>query len=242
MLLRVLLLSALLVQGALAETSEVQEAIMALKSGNTKTAVKTLENSCKAGNQESCSLLGELYLLGWGVDRDLDRAYKLLSKSCTAGIAEGCNEIGLMYQEGIKFKRDFSKAAEYFRKACNLNSFGQGLGCYNYGNIYFFGRGVTPDFQKALQLFLKACNLGAALGCNNAGVIYEKGLTAKKDLKKAIDFYSKACHTENIEGKKVGCYNLGRLLYRRKDEGFKKEAVNYLTLSCNLGYQPACDE
>jgi len=222
---------------AISASPEVQKAIKAIKKGDLKRAVQLLDTSCRSGNQESCALLGESYLFGWGTKKDFDMAYKLLSESCSKGIALGCNGIGLMYRDGLKVEKSFSKAMEFFKKACDLNSFGQGIGCGNYGNMYLYGWGVTPNFRKAIILFLKSCNLGAGIGCNNAGIMYEKGFGVEKNLEKAIEFFTKACHTD--DGKITGCYNLGRLLYRvKKDE---KEAVNYLTLSCNLGYQPACD-
>ncbi|TCK02896.1 tetratricopeptide repeat protein [Phorcysia thermohydrogeniphila] len=244
MLLRVLLALVLLVSNALAESPEVQKAMTAMKSGNLKEAYKILEASCKTGNQESCASLGEFYMNGWEVKRDLDKAYQLLSKACSEGIALGCSDIGIMYMEGLKFSKDPKKALKFFLKACNRNSFGQEIGCYNSGLAFFLGKGVDTDYSKALSFFLKSCNLGYTPGCNNVGIIYERGLVAKKDIKKALNFYNIACLSDDITAKKVGCYNLGKLLYKvgKKDEESLKKVTELLSTSCNLGYQAACDE
>lgn len=93
--------------------------------------LQDLEEACKLGDDASCSL-ANLYYLGKGVQKELNRAATLLAKSCELEYGYGCLALGAMYEIGGDVKQNRSKAKELYGKACNL---GVQLGCDSYKEL-----------------------------------------------------------------------------------------------------------
>lgn len=90
-----------------------------------------MEKDCKAGDDTSC-FLADLYYLGKGVQKELNRAATLLAKSCELEYGYGCLALGAMYEYGGDVKQNRSKAKELYGKACDL---GVQSGCDSYKEL-----------------------------------------------------------------------------------------------------------
>jgi len=65
-------------------------------------------------------MLGEAYISGQGVPRDMIKARKILEGACDAGYAPGCFDVAIMHREGFETARNEPLAQARFRQGCNL--------------------------------------------------------------------------------------------------------------------------
>lgn len=68
---------------------------------------------------DSCNNLGAMYVNGYGVRQDYDKAFEYHKKSCELSSPEGCGNLGYLYES---IKQDKNKAKQYYGKACDLGS------------------------------------------------------------------------------------------------------------------------
>ncbi|RDU51796.1 SEL1-like repeat protein [Helicobacter sp. MIT 01-3238] len=68
---------------------------------------------------DSCNNLGAMYVNGYGVRQDYDKAFEYHKKSCELSSPEGCGNLGHLYET---IKQDKNKAKQYYGKACDLGS------------------------------------------------------------------------------------------------------------------------
>ena len=68
-------------------------------------------------------LLGLMYQIGMGVDRDLSRAVKLLTSACEKGNGTAAHNLGTIYEMGEEeIPKDHEKSKMYYRKAKELGA------------------------------------------------------------------------------------------------------------------------
>ena len=102
-------------------------------------AFEPLKKACDSDIADGCRMLGWLYDLGNGVEKNEQKAVELYKKACDGGNMLGCSNLGFMYANGNGVEKDFSKAAELLKKACDG---GNMFGCNNLGVMYEKGNGV----------------------------------------------------------------------------------------------------
>jgi len=89
-------------------------------SRNPERSTILYQQSCTAGFTRGCGLLGEAYISGEGVPRDLTKARQILEGACDAGYAPGCFNVAIIHREGFGTARDESLAQARFRQGCKL--------------------------------------------------------------------------------------------------------------------------
>ena len=67
----------------------------------------------------ACSLLGRMYLEGFGVAEDQPKALGLYKKACDLGQAVDCSNLAMMYADGKGVAADPVMAASLYKKACD---------------------------------------------------------------------------------------------------------------------------
>lgn len=65
-------------------------------------------------------MLGEAYISGDGVPRDMAKARQILEGACSGGYAPACFNLGIMYREGVDTPQDVAVARARFRQGCDL--------------------------------------------------------------------------------------------------------------------------
>lgn len=120
-LLLTLLISLGSVNDAIAKTSIKKQRELAYsyhRQGNYHQAFKQFQKLAKQGDSESQGILGNLYLLGEGVEMNLPEAFKWHSKAAAQGEADSQAVLGHMYHFGRYVKRDGKKAKMWLTKSC----------------------------------------------------------------------------------------------------------------------------
>ena len=121
-----------------------------------------------------------MYLKGWGVPQDTDKAMYWFKKAANQGNAKAETALGLIY----------------LTTAYTNNLLGYQF--HNANDIAI----ATKDYPKALYWFKKAAEQGYANAENYLGYMYEQGLGVPQDYNKALYWYKKAAKKGSKQAKR----------------------------------------
>lgn len=174
--------------------------LIAYDNGNIKTAINIARKNCNKLDDDSCNLLGKMYIEGRYLDKNDNKAFKLFSKGCTNKNGLSCLYLGNMYNEGLFVnindkKRDeyYNKASNIFFESCNNN---KSDSCMYLGTMYLNGSLYDPN-EEGINYLKKACNMQNGKSCTVVGDYY---FYKKDDKTQAFALYKMACDNHNPEG------------------------------------------
>lgn len=182
----------------------------------TREEFKEYEKSAEAGDMFSIYLVGENYLRGIIVEKNLAKAYEYHHKAASLGYPPAVVSTGLDLIAGIGVKKDKKKGLEYLKLISDLYGNGDdnlndvvaeasyyiGAG-YHDGEFGFFGKD-----KKAMQYLERASKLGYAEAQLLLGQLYYLGKRVTIDLDKCIFWtvcaylHGKNSPKESTEGRK----------------------------------------
>lgn len=125
----------------------------AYKSGDFDLALRHLWPSAASKDPQAPYLLGLMWHLGKGVDRDYKRAKEFYEAAAALGYAPAMFRVGTLYANGRGVAVDFVTANSWYRRAADL---GDGSAQYNLGLNILAGRGATKSAKEAYFWFLLA--------------------------------------------------------------------------------------
>lgn len=138
------------------------EGAVAYNAGNYALALRETTPLAAAGNANAQHLLGLMYYMGRGVERDYTKAFAWHQKAALQGKADAQYVIGSMYYTGNAVEQDRAQAVQWFRKAAVQ---GHGEAQYALGLMYrYHVNGIAQDNVIAWMLW----DLSAARGTRNA--------------------------------------------------------------------------
>jgi TPR repeat protein len=138
------------------------EGATAYNARNYALALKEVTPLAKAGNADAQHLLGLMYYMGRGVQRDYKQAFAWHEKAARQGKADAQYVIGAMYYTGNAVPQDHKQAVHWFRKSAEQ---GHPEAQYALGLMYrYHVDGMPQDVVLAYMLW----NLAAANGHANA--------------------------------------------------------------------------
>ena len=187
--------------------------------------------------------LGKIYANGFGVEKDIDKAYLYFEKVIEEGkdsffIASSCLEIGKLYSFGEKRDNtgeddepEYLKALEWFEKAESSNFMAIDYMAFLY---VVLGWGLETGEDKVLELYEKAANAGYIESMKSLGGIYIDGNYVEQDVKKGLEWYEKAAALNDGEA----YYKLGQIYDEGKlVEANSKMARDYYEKAEDAGYE-----
>jgi TPR repeat protein len=138
------------------------EGANAYNARNYGLALKEITPLAKAGNPDAQHLLGLMYYMGRGVERDYKQALAWHRKAAQQGKADAQYVVGAMYYTGNSVPQDQKAAVEWFRKAAEQ---GHAEAQHALGLMYrYHVAGMPQDVVLAYMLW----NLASASGNMNA--------------------------------------------------------------------------
>jgi TPR repeat protein len=138
------------------------EGANAYNARNYALALQEIAPLAKAGNADAQHLLGLMYYMGRGVERDYAQALVWHRKAALAGKADAQYIVGAMYYTGNSVPQDQKLAVAWFRKAAEQ---GHAEAQHALGLMYrYHVAGMPEDVVLAYMLL----NLAAASGNTNA--------------------------------------------------------------------------
>ena len=185
------------------------------------------------GDAEAQVLLGQRYLVGDGVEKNVAEAVRLFRLSAEQGNALGQGLLGQCYLLGDGVEKNVPEAVRLFRLSADQ---GDALGQAHLGECYLEGIGVEKNVTEAVRLFRLSAEQGNALGQVYLGICYIDGVGVEKNVTEAVRLFRLSAG----QGSDVGQACLGVCyLHGIGVEKNETEAVKYLRLSAEQGNQEA---
>ena len=129
--------------------------------------------SLKRIKREACSMVGQAFEHGDGVEQNKRKATSYYKIACDLGEDNACNNLGVFLEKGIGgMPKDSFKASKYYKTACQLK---HPNACHNLGVLYYEGNGVKRNYEYAEFYFGKACDLGYSPACRSKIAAISKG-------------------------------------------------------------------
>lgn len=157
---------------------------------------KAFDYATIAAEDDECGgylVLGSLYLNGWGVEKDINRALENYKMAAAFGNEEAMNNIGFIFMGNEDIEENPEQSFYWFNEAAKK---GHDVGMYNLGYCYKNGYGVEADVEKAAELFKKSAELGNVDAMCELGLYYQETLV---DFSKGKMWYQKAAELGNAE-------------------------------------------
>jgi TPR repeat protein len=155
------------------------EGASAYNARNYALALKEITPLAKAGNADAQHLLGLMYYMGRGVQRDYKQAFAWHYKAAVQGKADAQYVIGAMYYTGNAVPQDQKLAVTWFRKAAEQ---GHPDAQHALGLMYrYHVAGMPQDMVIAYMLW----NLAAANG--NRSATEQRAIIARQMTQEQIE-------------------------------------------------------
>lgn len=161
-------------------------------SGNgTVTAGDYTANMAQArqGDATAQYVIGQCYLTGAGVERNVSEAWKWLARSAEQGNENAQFQIGQLYDAGIGVSRSDKEAAYWYRRAARNGHVEALLAT---AKEFELGRGVLQDKRVAAENYWRAAERGSAQGAYNFAIMLRDGVGVQQDLPRALKYFMQA--------------------------------------------------
>lgn len=202
------------------------------------------------------NFLGDSYLNGWHVDKDIDIAIEWYYLASIGEIVEAVDSlkklaqekhsraqdiVGSFFLDGEVVEQNLEVAFEWFMKAANQ---GYSKGQYNVGECYFNSWGVGKNESIAVDWYKSSADLDYSTAQNELGECYLYGRGIEMDTHKAIEWFKLAeKRTPERRGSPYARVNLGHCYFngwgviQDYDEAFKyyQESTFSLESKYHLG-------
>lgn len=169
---------------------------------------KAFDYATIAAEDDECGgylVLGSLYLNGWGVEKNVNKALENYKMAAALGDETAMNQIGIIYMGSDEFEANLEQSFYWFNEAAKK---GSDVGMYNLGCCYRDGFGIKADVEQAAEWFKKSAELGYVDAMVELGGYYQEILV---DFEKSKMWYLKAAELGNAEAQnKLGelCANI----------------------------------
>lgn len=201
------LLSALL--GACEKPTPLNTAEKTTKEGKSGIDLAELIKRAEQGNAQAQLQLGNKYLAGEGIPKDVAKASEWYQKAADQGLSEAQTRLGRFYENGESTSKNVVRAAELYQKAAEQ---GNAEAQIYLGGMYERGEGVSKNIAKAIELYQKAVDQGNPEAQFILGIKYEGWMDPGEsstgviqDVGKAVELYRRAA----VQGHAGAQYALG---------------------------------
>lgn len=192
---------------------EVAQAVDALKSGDGARAAAFLRPVAEKGDPAAQALLGQIYLDGNGIDKDMFEAGRWLRSAAANGVPSGAfalatlTEDGTLTPPGMDANDTQARIIEATRLYLVAANNGSVPGQIESGLRYARGLGTTQNMVEAARWFREAANAGSGAGEFNLGALHASGAlnSGTPDHTSAKTWFEKAA----AKGHPDAQYNLG---------------------------------
>lgn len=157
---------------------------------NYNESIPYMEKAAVLGDEQSQTILANLYTFGYYVDKDDEKAFHYTLLSAQSGNTDMMVNLAVFYKNGIGTEKDPEAAMGWFKKAAMEN---HPAAWYGLALAYYYGEGCYQDFQLSRE-FASKC---AAV----PGEYQEKAAMLLKDLayEEAVEMYTSRSQSVGLE-------------------------------------------
>ncbi|MCC6471959.1 MAG: SEL1-like repeat protein [Alphaproteobacteria bacterium] len=169
---------------------------------NPTEGLKWFQRGIERGDETSRLVLGEMYVDGNGIPRNMAEGLKLLEPIAAKGVALAVYKMGVIYLLGDNaVGRDYAKALYWYQRAAAL---GVARAQNDIGYMVENGFGIAKDPKRAADWYRIAGEQGWGKAQVNLGRMYESGSGVPQDLKEALYWYRLAADSTLEEDRAAG--------------------------------------
>ena len=205
-------------------------------------AIKWYSWSAEQGNAKALCSLAQLYLNGYGVETDFEKAIYFLNTAVNAkdDKANECLgntyiDIAHKYRNGDSLQRNYRKAEKYFKLAIDIGKLDPQILYILYdivGYELLTGKMDVSIFEDTFNWYKDIAEKGNSKAQFFLGKMYTDGGVVKSDSQKAVYWFEKSAILGNLESQEY----LGSFYhYRDKSIRDYKEAVKWYTMAAAGG-------
>jgi len=201
--------------------------------GLNKSAIDWLKSSSEKGDSRAQKKLGDIYLSGEGIQKDLNKSFELYRKAALQGNVFAKGSLGRMYFYGYGTQKDTLKAYAWIEEAAEEN---YDLAQITLGWMYSSGEGVPKNPNRSFELIQNLAMHGNFDAMGILGWKYFTGDGVEKNTDKAFSWFLKSAN----EGNAVAQSNLG-LMYAKGDGVFKDyiKSIEWYIKASSKGFSTA---
>lgn len=209
--------------------SPVDAAYGAFQRGYYLTALNRATPLALAGNPAAQTLIGEIYLQGLGVRRDIATATEWYEKAATQGVAEAQFQLGMIFLDGGAEFGDRKRAAELLQQAADV---GNRLAQFNYAQLLLSDDATIKGEERAVSYFEKAAKAGLADAQYAMAQVHREGAGGKaQDEAELRRWLEQAAR----QGHPPAQIELGSMLAEALEEKSQKEGFSWLMRAAAAG-------
>ena len=193
-----------------------------------KDAFTRYRKGAEMNDPDAMNSLGECYLTGDGVAKNVEDAAKWYRKAAELNQPQAMTKLGKCYNFGVGLPKNLDEAVRWYRKAADFN-YPEAM--TRLGILFQSGNGIPKDGIEAVKWFRKAADLNDPTAMHALGLSYKDGDGVPKDLDEAAKWYRKAADLNRPEAMWAlgDCYGTGNGV--PKDDN---EAVNWYRKAADL--------
>lgn len=229
-----------------------------------KKAFNLLEQSCDAGDDAGCTLIGGYYSLGFPpVNLDRDKALSIFEKACAHKNPVACLNAAEAYVFNVDRIKDKVRGEKLMYETCQNKYY---PACQRYSEAVVLEKipldekkyqfAASQACESGMDCFLfweifekrkdvqsnkiqfevtkKSCENGFMKACDKTGYFYFVGLGVDKDIEKSLKMKEKACEGGILSS----CDHAGQLLLNLNRE--TDRAIGLIDGACRSGDERAC--
>ena len=161
----------------------------AFAAGDLVTAFSYFEQAYQLGHVRAGHSLGNMYLFGAGIDRDLEKAVALYRKGAERGDPYALYSLGMAQIRGTGTQQDEKAGLENLLQSVQA---GHTFSFNAIGTLYLSGKHVEQNTERAVYYFEQAASRDDIYGYRNMGTLYRDGKGVPKDYDEAMRWFKKA--------------------------------------------------
>lgn len=165
--------------------SQTDRGIELFRSERYDEALTCFQTAAKAGDAEAQTRLGDMYLEGIGVEKNIQIAINMYNKAITQNYPKAMRYLGDMYRDGNGVDKDPGKAFVLYKKAADLND---SHGLLRVSQCYYSGIGVVIDSVKSFEYCLLSAEAGNEYSYEQLAFHY-LGDGTEQDLENAAKYF-----------------------------------------------------
>lgn len=159
-----------------------------LPHSNTKAA-EWFGKAVAGGSRDARVNLGNMYLEGKGVERDVNKGMNLLLSAANDGYVRGQYQLGFLYEQGVGVPQDQALALEWYRKAAQG---GFALAQLRLGLMYANGHGAPRQIGEAVYWLRQGAKNNDKAAQYHLAMLCAKYSDAKCDATEIVELLSKS--------------------------------------------------
>ncbi|RHZ45478.1 hypothetical protein Glove_673g25 [Diversispora epigaea] len=200
-------------------------------SSNKNSSVFPIEFLIRNNKSSGLILLGNLYLEGRGVKKNIHKAFHLFTKCAEEGSSRALVLIGFCY-ENNKIIAENKRRRQIFETYLKSAEQGNTTGFCKLGNCYLEGIGTEVDKSKGYNYCLESARRGNIVALHMLGRCYYNGDGVHRDVQKAFEYFMECTKFGFVDGQNdvAICYENGCGI-----EINKKESLKWYLISAENG-------